>query len=198
MVDAVNEPTLDELTGRWDYSALPTNVRLGSGVFLERKDSFRRFRSEQDPGLVLGREVIAYSWTDFSVDPTGVLEIGDRTVLVGAVFMCAEHIVVGPDVVISYGVTVADCDFHPIDPELRRRDAMAVAPGGHESMRIPLSTAPVVIERGVRIGIGAIVLKGVTIGEGAQIEPGAVVTRSVAAGVRVRGNPAGVVDPAGA
>lgn len=191
-------PTVAELTGQWDYTTLPANVRLGPGVFIERKESFRRYRSTRDVGLVLGRDVVAYGWTEFSVEPDGLLEIGDRTVLVGAAFMAAERITVGPDVVISYGVTIADCDFHPIDPELRRQDAVAVSPAGDESKRVPLATAPLVIERGARIGIGAIVLKGVTIGEGAVIDPGAVVTRSVGPGERVRGNPAVVIGTAGA
>lgn len=52
----------------------------------------------------------------------------------------------------------------------------------------PIEMAPVVIEDDADIGIGAIVLPGVTIGKGAQIGAGAVVARdipsySVAAGV---------------
>ena len=59
----------------------------------------------------------------------------------------------------------------------------------------PLRTRPVVIEDDAWIGIGAIVLKGVTIGAGARVEPGAVVTRDVAPGARVAGNPAAAAEP---
>ena len=45
-------------------------------------------------------------------------------------------------------------------------------------------------EDDVRIGIGAIILKGVTIGRGARIGAGSVVARDVAPGVEVFGNPA--------
>src|SRR4051812_7573047 len=193
--DAVSGPTIDEVTGTWDHALLPSNVRLGLDVFIERKDSFRRFRSQRDPGVVLGQDVVAYTWTDFSVEPAGCVEIGDRSVLVGAVFMCAERITVGADVVISYGVTIADCDFHPVDPDLRRQDALAIAPGGDESRRVPISTAPVTIAARAKVGMGCIILKGVEIGEDAVIEPGSVVTRSVPAGMRAGGNPAEVLGP---
>lgn len=43
----------------------------------------------------------------------------------------------------------------------------------------PVTIAPVVIEDDADLGIGAIVLPGVTIGRGAQIGAGAVVTRDV-------------------
>ena len=181
---------VDEFTGAWDYGTLPPNVRLGPGCFLERRASFARFRSARDPGLVLGAHVRAYTWTEFNVEPEGLVEVGDGTTLVGAVFMCAEHIRIGANVTISYHVTIADSDFHPRSAEARRRDAIANAPGADRSQRPAVETRPVIVEDEVWIGIGAIVLKGVTIGRGARIEAGAVVTRDVPAGAIVCGNPA--------
>ena len=32
------------LTGAWDYTTLPKNIRIGADCHLERKDSFKRFR----------------------------------------------------------------------------------------------------------------------------------------------------------
>jgi acetyltransferase-like isoleucine patch superfamily enzyme len=184
-----------EHTGAWDYSTLPSNVTIGRDCFLEDVGSFRRFRSVRQPGLVLGDRVRAYNWSAFSVEPTGFLSVGDDSVLVGPVFWCADNIRIGRQVVISYNVMIADCDFHPRDPELRRQDAIAIAPEGDLSRRPPVETRPVVIEDGVWIGIGAIILKGVNIGAGARIEAGTVVTRDVPAGAVVAGNPAQVVQP---
>ncbi len=187
-----------ELTGGWDYSSLPLTVVVGTGCYLERQESLARFRSTQQPGLIIGNDVKVFTWTEFNIDPTGVVEVGDETVLVGAVFMCAERISIGKRVVISYNVTIADSDFHPRDPALRRQDAIANAPFGDRGERPPLHTRPVIIEDDVRIGIGAIVLKGVTLGRGANIGAGAVVTGNVAAYTTVAGNPARVVmEPAG-
>ena len=114
-------------------------------AFLERRDTFERFRSERDPGLVLGNGTTVYTWTTFNVDPTGCIEIGRDCVLVGAVFMCADTISLGDSVVISYNVTIADSDFHPIDPAERRLDAIANAPeatglAGRQSAPLPWSS----------------------------------------------------------
>ena len=57
----------------------------------------------------------------------------------------------------------------------------------------PLEFAPVVLEDGCDIGIGAILLPGVTVGKGAQVGAGAVVTADVPAYAVVAGNPARVL-----
>lgn len=188
----------DDITGRWDYGALPPNVRLGAGCFLERRDSFKRFRSTRAHGLVLGDRVTVYTWTEFNVDPGGAVEVGDDAILVGAVLMCAESIRIGRRTVVSYNVTLADCDYHPRDPEERWRDAVANAPEGPRRDRPPLVTRPVIVEDDAWIGIGAIVLKGVRVGRGARVGPGAVVTRDVPPGAVVCGNPARLSGEEGA
>jgi acetyltransferase-like isoleucine patch superfamily enzyme len=190
--------SLDEsqITGTWDYSLLPSNVRVGSDCWLERYSSFTRFRSDHNPGLSLGNRVRVYTWTAFNVEPSGLIEIGDDSILVGAVFMCAQRISIGERVTISYRVTLADSDFHPIDPNLRRQDAIAISPQGDKNQRPPYESKPICIEDDVWIGIGAMILKGVTVGAGARIQAGAVVTRDVPAGATVAGNPARVVNGA--
>ncbi len=57
----------------------------------------------------------------------------------------------------------------------------------------PLHFAPVRLEPGCDIGVGAILLPGVTIGRLAQVGAGAVVTRDVPPGSVVAGNPARVL-----
>ena len=188
------------ITGGWDYATLPRNIEIGSGCYLERKDSFKRFRSTNQPGLRIGPRVMVYTWTEFNIEPEGLVEVGEDTVLVGAIFMCARHIKIGKRVVISYNVTIADSDFHPREPELRKQDAMANAPQGDRTQRPTLVSRPVVIEDEAWIGIGAIVLKGVIVGRGARVQAGAVVTSNVPAGRTVAGNPArllpeGVSEP---
>jgi len=185
---------LREITGTWDYGSLPKNVRLGEHCFIERKASFLRYRSARPIGLVLGRNVIAYTWTEFNIEPTGSVEVGDDCILVGAVFMCAEHVLIGRRVVISYHVTIADSDFHPQNAELRRQDAIANAPGGDRSLRPRIESRPVVIDDDVSIGIGAIILKGVHIGAGARILPGAVIRHDVPPRMAAAGNPSRIVE----
>ena len=190
MLSDKHEYEMDGVTGTWDYSTLPSNVKLGRGCFIERRDSFERYRSLRDFGLVLGDRVKVYTWTTFNIEPTGLLMVGSDCILVGAVFMCAEQITIGKRVTISYNTTIADCDFHPMDPDERRRDAVANSPFGDKSSRPTIITQPVEIADDVWIGIGAIILKGVKVGKDARIGAGAVVTRDVPDGARVFGNPA--------
>jgi len=189
-----NASFLASITGAWDYSSLPDNVSIGTGCFLERRESFDRFRSVQQPGLVIGDNVAVYTWTTFNLEPAARLVICDNSVIVGATFMCAESISIGRRCVLSYNVTVADSDFHPTDPEARLYDAIANAPFGDRSQRPQIVSRPVVIEDDVWVGIGAIILKGVHIGRGARILAGAVVTSNVPAAAYAAGNPARIVQ----
>jgi serine acetyltransferase len=177
-------------TGEWDYATLPPNVELAADVWIERPESFERFRSRRTPGVRLGDGVRVYAWTVFNVEPTGRVLVGAGSVLVGAVFMCQELVVVGREVVVSYQVTIADSDFHPRDPHARRRDAVASAPGAPDGERPAVEAHPVEIGDGAWIGIGAIILKGVRIGPGARVAAGSVVATDVAPHARVEGNPA--------
>jgi acetyltransferase-like isoleucine patch superfamily enzyme len=179
----------------WERAELPENVKVGEGCELERgPHTFERFLTERRPGLTLGRNVRSYQWTTFSVDRGGSVEVGDDSVLVGAAFMCAERIVLGRRVLVSYNVTIADSDFHPLDPELRRRDAVANSPTGDRADRPSVDAQPVLIDDDVEIGIGAIILKGARIGAGARVGAGAVVTGAVASSQHVEGNPARPID----
>jgi len=182
------------MTGTWPRGTLPDNIQLADDCFIENKQAFGHFRSEQNPGLIIGPGVRIFTWTAFNVEPTGMIEVGEGSTIVGATFMCAKRISVGKNVVISYDVTIADSDFHPLDPEARIRDAVANAPHGDRSQRPPFVAEAVEIGDGAQIGIGAIVLKGVRIGRDARVAPGSVVTRDVPAGAVVEGNPARAID----
>jgi len=181
-------------TGAWDYATLGAAVSLGRDVWIERPECFERCRSTREPAVVLGDGVRVFGWTVFNLEPAARVVVGARSTLVGAVLMVAERVDIGSDVVVSYGVTIADSDFHPTDLEERRRDAEASAPFGDASGRVALRSRPVTIGDGAWIGIGAIVLKGVSVGAGARVGAGAVVARDVAAGACVEGNPAVVVQ----
>lgn len=185
----------DDITGRIDLNTVPANVQVGRDVILEGRITFKTFRSEQQPGLIFGDRVRVYEWTSFSIEPAGVVAIGDDTVLTGAQICCGERIDIGRRVVMSWGVTIFDTDFHPVELAARRADTIAVAPGGNLDDRPPITTRPVKIGDDVQVGINAIILKGVTIGDGARIAAGSVVTRDVKAGAMVAGNPARVVTP---
>lgn len=64
---------------------------------------------------------------------------------------------------------------------------------GSDIGRLPLKEAPIHIGKGVRLGMGTIIMPGVTIGEGAATGAGSVVTKDVPAWTIVAGNPARII-----
>ena len=186
---------VDELTGNWDYATLPATIALGEGCWVERRDCFKACRTTQRPGLRVGARTRIYTWCAFNLEPAARVTIGKDCLLTGAVLMCSDQITIGDRVQISYNATIADSDFHPIDPDQRIVDAIANRPSGDRSGRPRIPTAPVVIEDDVIIGLATIILKGVRVGRGARVMPGALVTHDVPPGATVGGNPASIVNP---
>jgi acetyltransferase-like isoleucine patch superfamily enzyme len=107
------------------------------------------------------------------------LRIGDGT-RIGrfAHIACVGDIEIGPQVLTSERVFIGDT-YHGYEDPTRPVIAQPMAP--------PL---PVRIERGAFLGIGAVVLMGVTVGEHAYVAAGAVVTDDVPPRTLVVGNPA--------
>jgi acetyltransferase-like isoleucine patch superfamily enzyme len=94
------------------------------------------------------------------------------------------------------------CFFHSAGG-LRIAERVGIGPGvmmitsthdelgrSHAPLDSPVTFAPIVIETEVNIGMGAIILPGVTIGRGARIGAGSVVTQDVEAYSVVAGSPA--------
>ena len=87
----------------------------------------------------------------------------------------ADDVMIGPNVsIITAG--------HPLEPSQRRAATIG---------------KPIVIERGVWIAAGAIIIGGVTVGEHSVIAAGSVVTKDVPAHTLVGGNPARVIRSVG-
>jgi UDP-2-acetamido-3-amino-2,3-dideoxy-glucuronate N-acetyltransferase len=88
-----------------------------------------------------------------------------------------------------------------ISPATRIEDdvfiaSLAVTVDDPTSGRLRGEPVEVLLRRGCRIGVSAVILPGVEIGEGALVGAGAVVSRSVPAGMLVRGEPARVTGAA--
>lgn len=110
--------------------------------------------------------------------PGASLTIGSTCGFSGTVVAAAENIVIGDRVLCGVNSTITDTDWHGVDLAARR----AVG-----------RSAPVSIQDDVWIGMGAVVLKGVTIGRGSVVAAGSVVTRSLPPMVVAGGNPARVI-----
>lgn len=107
------------------------------------------------------------------------LAIGDR-VRIGRFcqISCVGEIVIEEDVLASDQVQIGDTYHQYEDPTV---------PTTRQPMALP---SPVRVRRGALLGLGVVVLPGVTIGEGAYVAEGSVVTRDVPPHSVVRGNPA--------
>ena len=178
----------------WWEHPVPPGVEWGEGLYLETAQIFRHLRSREPRSVVFGNHVSCYSGCSFSVGVKGRCTVGDYTLLNGALIMAEERIEIGSCCLISWNVGIADSDFHPLDPAARRQDALALAPYlKNRPPRPEIRTAPVLIRDNVWIGMGAVILKGVTIGENSVVAAGAIVTRDVPPNTVVAGNPARVV-----
>lgn len=110
------------------------------------------------------------------------ITIGDGT-SIQFYFHCgaAESVNIGKDVLISGCVYISDHDHCFDDPEYSARWSKK------------LTSKPVIIEDGVWLGEGCVVLKGVTIGKRAVVGANAVVTKDVPPFTVVCGVPAKVI-----
>jgi acetyltransferase-like isoleucine patch superfamily enzyme len=120
--------------------------------------------------------------------------IGDRTV-----FNCINNIIIGDDVMISWGCTIIDSNSHSCISSERINDVTDWVKGFRERDNAKyknwavVKSAPIVIKDKAWIGFNSIILKGVTIGEGAIIAAGSVVTKNVPDYAIVGGNPAKII-----
>lgn len=144
------------------------------------------------PGTVLLGEDVQFGWrasphfySGYShievSEERALIEIGDRTEFNNNLTIKSQGagIHIGCDGLFGASVEIFDSDFHELDPARRRADTQRMA--------------PVAIGDNVFVGMGARILKGVTIGSDSVIGAGSVVTRSIPAGVVAAGNPAAVI-----
>lgn len=112
---------------------------------------------------------------------SATLTIGDDFGMTGGSIVVDEQVNIGNRVWVGANTIIADTDFHPIDPDIRK-----VRP-------LDANTAPIIIDDDVFIGMNCLILKGVTIGERSVIGAGSIVTRDVPPLAIVAGNPARVI-----
>lgn len=149
-------------------------VRTGDGVHIGRRVQFEVLYGGV---LILGDDCRIGDRTRIVVHG-GRVEIGAGATLGERCTIVAhEHVSIGAGAWLQDGAVVVDFDHVVDDVELPIRSQ-------------PLVCSPVIIGERARIGLGAGVLRGITVGAGAVVGPHAVVTRDVAPGVTVGGVPA--------
>jgi acetyltransferase-like isoleucine patch superfamily enzyme len=153
-----------------DFRAIGPGCVLEPGVLVFHADT-----------ISLGRDVYVGHAAILKGYYKGELRVGDGSWIGQQAFLhSAGTITIGAHVGIGPGAKILTS---------QHSDAGREVPVLHA----PLTFAPVTIEDDADVGIGAIVLPGVTIGRGAIVGAGAVVTRDVPAYAVVAGNPARVL-----
>lgn len=109
----------------------------------------------------------------------GRIEVGENTTLSGTSIVSYESVKIGKNVLFGPEVVIIDCDGHPSDRRL---------PDNAETKA--QYVAPVVIKDHAWIGLGAMIMKGVTIGHHAVVAAHAVVVKDVPPHGVAGGNPA--------
>lgn len=118
------------------------------------------------------------------------IRIGKRTFMSGQI-IAADHVSLGDDILISWGVTIVDHNSHSLAFSKRAQDVLRWRNGIKDWSTVEMG--PVTIGNKVWVGFNSIVLCGVAIGEGAVIGAGSVVTRDIPAWTVAAGNPARVI-----
>jgi acetyltransferase-like isoleucine patch superfamily enzyme len=166
-------------------------VRVGRGC---RFYGLPIIKMAPDASITLGDDVVIRSRQDSN--PAGIahptilaaleahsaIVVGAGTGISGASIVARRGVTIGDRVLIGAGACVWDTDFHPVDPQQRRRHQTRDA-----------ASAPVHIGDEAFVGGRSLVLKGVSIGPRAVVAAGAVVAKDVAADTIVGGNPARVL-----
>lgn len=115
-----------------------------------------------------------------TLSETAELRIGSQVRMSGTTICAMDKVIIGGRCVIGANVTIADTDFHSLNPLLR---------GSPDDAKHAIRR-PVLIGDDVFIGGGSTILKGVHIGNEAVVGAGSVVTKDVPPRMIVAGNPA--------
>lgn len=155
-------------------------ITLGDGVVLDT-DSVLSARGAGDEGIVIGNRVIVNRGSSI-LAKVGRIVIGDDCNIGGGVDIHSQgQIAIDANVSIAGKVIIAGGRY-------------VVQHGDDETnVKQRFTDGPIHIGKNARIGMGAIIQDGVTIGENAIVAPGSVVYESVPAETVVWGNPARAV-----
>lgn len=191
---------------RWLRAAgfSPRGVSLGPNVRLQRNSAV--MAESPAARIVIGGDSIIYEYAKIESFGSGLIEIGEASIIGEARIFSRYRIRIGKRFLSSWNVFIQDFEPHPVDPDERRRQVERMVA---EFRPVFTSTPPPVkrersagefpgeeirIGDDVWVGANATILKGAHLGDGCIVAAGAVVTRGeYPPGSILAGNPARIV-----
>lgn len=166
-------------------------------------DKIRTFLVMKTKGIKYGRNTICKPNVEFRLTDNAELTIGDNCVIQNYAFIqltkpaprliIGDHVVVGRHSILTVKKLVQIGDYTRIGSFVQIIDHDHGTERDKLIMEQEAIIEPVIIGKDVWVGVGARILKGVTIGDHAVIGANAVVTRDVPPFAIVGGVPAKVI-----
>lgn len=153
-----------------------------------------RVKGNPSGTIVVGSDSIVKSQIYFE-RPDAVVKIGNRSFVGKGMISVADQVEIGNDVMISWGVTIADHNSHSLKFSERSNDILSWKLKRKDWQNVKISRLTICDKSW--IGFNSILLKGITVGEGAIVGAGSVVTKDVPPWTIVAGNPAKIIREIG-
>lgn len=119
----------------------------------------------------------------------GIISLGEHTMLNGVCIVAYHRVEIGSDCQIASSTMISDTDFHPIDPDIRRKQVR-----GGDYHFDSVGKKPILIGNNVWIGWNCTILKGVEIGDDSIVAAGSIVLAGkYPKGSLIAGNPAKII-----
>lgn len=145
---------------------------LDAGRFPRGSRSSLRFG--KNSSFIVKDKFKILSGCDVNIDDNATLVLGSGYINHDTKVYCKNRIEIGYNTIIAEDVIIMDSDSHQIN------DSSAIS-------------KPILIGDRVWIGMGAMILKGVTIGDGSVVAARSVVTKNIPPNSIVAGNPAKII-----
>jgi len=184
----------DHLAYDWFHRALPENIELAPGVYIESSYIFAAFFSKLRPGLVMEEGSGAYDLSSIATGPDARIKVGAYTCLNSTSLIADDTITIGAHGLFAWGTVITDATIPPPDDHGRRRRALLdTACDSQRRLRPMIDPKPVHINDNVWVGFDSVITGGVTIGRGAVIGCKTLITEDIPPYAIVVGNPCRIV-----
>jgi acetyltransferase-like isoleucine patch superfamily enzyme len=172
--------------------------RIGMGLMSRARNIWYRALGVRITGYVWMRRIsITRGWQNITIEAGSALDEGVSLQVAGD--DRREKLVVGANTIIGKYTTVAAGERVEIGPNCLIGSHSFIADGIHGTAADQLVSVqptlfkPVIIEQGVWVGAGCVVLAGVRLGKDCIVGAGSVVTKDIPPGMIAVGAPARVI-----